>query len=55
MGDDLERARAAFRGLSPAQLAEQYGHSGKTRQEILYEYELDRAERMAALGWLETR
>jgi len=37
-GDDYERARMAFAWLSPAQMQEQHGHSGETRQEILDGY-----------------
>ena len=37
-GDDYERATAAFRGLTPTQMQEQYGLSGRTRQEILDGY-----------------
>lgn len=43
IGDDLERARAAFRQMSGAQLDQQYGQSGKTRREILKAYEDERA------------
>jgi hypothetical protein len=38
-GDDLYRAKAAFRGLSPEQMQEQYGASGQTRQQILDDYQ----------------
>lgn len=37
-GDDYERASAAFRNCTPTQMAEQYGQSGRTRQEILDGY-----------------
>jgi hypothetical protein len=37
--DDAIRARNAFRGLTPAQMTEEYGQSGKTRRQILEEYE----------------
>jgi hypothetical protein len=50
-GDDLERARWAFRGLTPMQMAEQHGQSGKTRQEILGGYEAERVRYEAALAW----
>ena len=36
--DDYERATAAFRGMTPEQLAQEYGHSGQTCQEILDGY-----------------
>jgi hypothetical protein len=38
---DLARAKAAFKGLSPSQMAQPYGDSGKTRAEILAEYEAE--------------
>ena len=38
-GDDLYRAQHTFRGLSPDDLKEQHGQSGKTRQQILDEYQ----------------
>lgn len=43
-GDDLERARSAFRGMSERQLDQQHGQSGRTRRQILQGYEEDRAE-----------
>lgn len=48
-GDNLERARAAFRGLSPAEMAKEYGQSGQTRQQILDGYEQERALATAAM------
>lgn len=38
-GDNLERARAAFRGLSPQQMQAMHGESGITRAELLASYE----------------
>ncbi len=38
-GDDLWRARAAFKDLSASEMAKQHGQSGKTRQQILEGYE----------------
>ena len=49
MGDDLERARMAFRHCTPEQMKEQYGFSGKTRQEVLDGYEAHRAKLTRAL------
>lgn len=37
-GDDTYRARMAFRSLTPKEMKEQHGNSGKTRQEILNSY-----------------
>ncbi len=42
-GDDLERATAAFRGCTPDRMQEEYGQSGRTRQEILDSYQQQRA------------
>jgi hypothetical protein len=39
MGDDLERAKAAWKGLNSNAMNELYGKSGKTRQQILDEYQ----------------
>jgi hypothetical protein len=39
-GDDLFRARNAFKNMTPKQMQEQHGESGRTRAEILAEYEL---------------
>lgn len=51
-GDDLERARYAFNGLSPEQMNEQYGHSGQTRREILEGYERHRAKHNEVVAYL---
>jgi hypothetical protein len=53
-GDDLERAEAAFRGLSQEAMNKNYGESGKTRHEILEGYRQDRSRRVKALHWLES-
>lgn len=54
-GDDLYRARAAFRGLTPAQMHEQHGQSGKTRAQILDEYEAYNAKVDAAIRWVDAQ
>ena len=53
-GDDLERATSAFRGLSPAQMKEQHGQSGSTRQEILDNYRTLRHQHEQAAEYLES-
>lgn len=53
LGDDLIRARNAFRGMSVEQMQQQHGMSGKTRSEILEVYEKHDAEVKAAIAWLE--
>ncbi len=52
-GDNLERAQAAFRNLSPEKMQEEYGQSGCTRQEILDEYIAAREKHKKALAWLQ--
>lgn len=49
-GDDLERAHAAFRGLSSPQMEMLYGQSGKTRQQILDGYREQRKEDIELLA-----
>ena len=34
-GDDLERAKAAFRGMTPGMMEQEHGQSGNTRQSIM--------------------
>jgi hypothetical protein len=54
-GDDLYRARAAFSNLTDAELDLQHGYSGKTRREILAEYEEYEAKINAAIEWMKTK
>jgi len=51
-GDDLARARMSFRGMNSAQMAEQHGWSGKTRKQILEEYEAHDRKVDAAIDWV---
>jgi hypothetical protein len=53
-GDDLYRARAAFQNCTPEQMHGQWGMSGKTRAEILAEYETYDAKVTAAIAWIES-
>ncbi len=39
IGDDLYRAQLAFKGLSEEEMNTLYGMSGKTRQELINEYQ----------------
>lgn len=50
-GDDLLRARAAFKGLTAEQMAAPYGCSGKTRAEILRGYQEHNDRIDAAMMW----
>ena len=54
-GDDLYRARAAFRHCTPKQMSELYGESGKTRTEIIAEYEAFEAKVNAAIDWVKSK
>jgi len=54
-GDDSARARAAFRGYSTEQMKQQHGQSGKTRSEILQQYEDSDAEVNAAIAWVKAQ
>ena len=38
-GDDLYRARCAFRNCTPEQMKQEYGESGVTRENLIKEYE----------------
>lgn len=52
-GDDLERARRAYNGFTQEQMAvPYYGQSGKTRAQILVEYEAQRLEIIQAIAWV---
>ena len=52
-GDDYERAKAAFRDMTPSEMQEQYGFSGKTRQQILDGYREHVENVQAAINWME--
>lgn len=51
-GDDSARAQMAFKNCTPAQMQEQYGESGSTRQEILDGYAEHNARVHAARDWV---
>lgn len=52
MGDDSALAiRAAFRNCTPEQMQQEYGESGKTRAQILADY--DRIEK--AILWVKAQ
>ncbi len=54
-GDDTIRAKNAFSRLSDEQMGEQHGQSGKTRAQILAEYEAHDAKVDAAIEWVKSR
>lgn len=53
-GDDLARARRAFAGLSNFEMSQEYGSSGKTKAEILAEYEEYNEQISAAIVWVDS-
>lgn len=53
MGDDIYRARHAFKGCTPSEMNSQYGVSGKTRQQILDDYEEHNARVEAAIAYVK--
>lgn len=54
-GDELPRARAAFRNFTPLQMQEPHGQSGETRAQILADYELHEARIQAAIDWVKAQ
>lgn len=53
-GDDLYRARFAFRLCTEKEMDEQWGQSGKTRRELVTEYEQHEAKIESAIYWLKS-
>jgi len=51
-GDDLYRTQMAFRGMTQKQMQEQYGESGKTRSQILSDYQTREDRVNAAIAWV---
>jgi hypothetical protein len=54
-GDDLHRLRYAFKNCSPKMMKEEYANSGKSRLEILLDYEKRDAEITEAINWIKDR
>lgn len=54
-GDDSARARAAFRNFNSTQMNEPHGQSGKTRAQILSEYEEYDNKVDAAIKWVSAQ
>lgn len=52
-GDDFLRAKHAFWGLTNEQMEQQHGQSGKTRREILAQYQKHHDDHQAAIQWLK--
>lgn len=51
--NNIHRAKSAFRGLTPVEMQENHGHSGKSRQSILDGYQRWFDETQAMKKWLE--
>ena len=51
--DNLARARMQFGRMTPEQLAEEYGESGRTCGSILAEYEAHAINAKAMKAWFE--
>ena len=51
-GDDLYRARMAFKNLTMDQMNQEYGQSGKTCAQIIAEYEEHDARVNALIDWV---
>ena len=54
-GDDLQRARFAFRHYSPEEMNKPHGESGKTRAEIIAAYEAHEAKIDSAIAWVRAK
>lgn len=52
-GDDLWRARMAFKGKSKSEMDQQWGQSGRTCAEILADYEAHEARVNSAIHWVK--
>jgi hypothetical protein len=55
MGDDAQRARKSFAGLTDALLDQPYGESGMTRREVLRLYATKEALINETIDWIEQR
>lgn len=53
LGDDLYRAKSAFRNCTPEQMQGLYGESGKTRQQIVDEYQTHDDEVINTIDWVK--
>lgn len=55
LGDDLQRAQAAFQNCTAEQMDQQYGQSGKTRRQIVAEYQAHQDATHAAIAWVKAQ
>jgi hypothetical protein len=51
-GDDIGRARLAFRGMTPEQMQQPFGDSGRTRAQVLADYEERGRDIEEAIAWV---
>ena len=54
-GDNTARARHAFSRFTPKEMQEQHGESGRTRAQVLAEYEAHDAKIDAAIAWVKSQ
>jgi len=54
LGDDLARAKSVWRNCTPDQMNLPYGQSGKTRAELLAEWQEHADKTAATIKWLES-
>jgi hypothetical protein len=52
-GDNLARARHAFKDCTPAEMNAEYGQSGRTPAQIIASYEEHNAKVDAAIEWVK--
>jgi hypothetical protein len=53
-GDDLFRARSAFKNYSPEKMNQPYGQNNKTPAQILSEYEAFDAKVNQTIAWVKS-
>lgn len=51
-GDNVERAKAAFRNMSSEEMDAEWGESGSTPRQILAGYEAHQQRIAAAIAWV---
>ena len=55
LGDNFARAQRAFRNCTAEEMAQEYGQSGETRQQILDGYREHHDRVAAAIAWVKER
>jgi len=54
-GDDTYRAKSAFRHFTPQQMQEEHGNSGKTRAQVIADYESHDKKCDEAIEWVKAQ